>query len=135
MVIRVWYVPYAYDHTIRVWYAKLYHTRMVCTIRVWYKIRVWYRTWTLKLLDKALYSKSIAGRGVARLISWLGTAGPVDCFNRVFDCYNIRVYIQSFNFYWSGTGNFWFSLAYSQADFLWWGKIPISTVQLFPRCV
>ena len=41
---------------------------------------------------RALYSKSIAARGVARLISWLGTAGPVDCFNKsVLDCY-IRVY-------------------------------------------
>ena len=30
---------------------------------------------------RELYSKSIAGRGVARLISWSGTAGPVDCFN------------------------------------------------------
>ena len=49
---------------------------------------------------KVLFSESIAGRGVARLTSWLGTAGPVDCFNRVFDCYNIRVYTQSFNFYW-----------------------------------
>ena len=49
---------------------------------------------------RVLFSESIAGRGVARLTSWLGTAGPVDCFNRVFDCYNIRVYIQSFNFYW-----------------------------------
>ena len=27
---------------------------------------------------RALHSKSIAGRRVARLISWLGTAGPVD---------------------------------------------------------
>ena len=34
--------------------------------------------WTLKLLDTEC-SKSIAGRGVDRLISWLGTAGPVDC--------------------------------------------------------
>ena len=41
---------------------------------------------------RALYSKSIAGRGVARLISWLGTAGPVDCFyTSMSDCY-IRVY-------------------------------------------
>ena len=41
---------------------------------------------------RALYSKSIAGRGVAGLINWLGTAGPVDCFNKsVSDCY-IRVY-------------------------------------------
>ena len=41
---------------------------------------------------RALYSKSIAGRGVARLISWLGTAELVDCFNKsVSDCY-IRVY-------------------------------------------
>ena len=31
---------------------------------------------------RALYSKSIVGRGVARFISWLGTAGPVDCFNK-----------------------------------------------------
>ena len=31
---------------------------------------------------RALYSKSITGRGVARLISWLGTAGPVDWFNK-----------------------------------------------------
>ena len=41
---------------------------------------------------RALYSKSIAGRGKARLISWLGTAGPIECFNKsVSDCY-IRVY-------------------------------------------
>ena len=33
MVYKI--VPYAYG---------TYHTRMVCTIRVWYKIRVWYRT-------------------------------------------------------------------------------------------
>ena len=39
--------------------------------------------WILKITGcKALYSKSIAGRGVARLISWLGTARPVDCFNK-----------------------------------------------------
>ena len=31
---------------------------------------------------RSLYSKSIAVRGVARLIIWLGTAGPVDCFNK-----------------------------------------------------
>ena len=44
-IIRVWsyrtrmvykIVPYAYG---------TYHTRMVCTIRVRYKIRVWYRTY------------------------------------------------------------------------------------------
>ena len=46
---------------------------------------------------KVLYSKSIAGRGIARLISWLGKAGPVNCINRVFDCY-IRVY-QSFSIF------------------------------------
>ena len=41
---------------------------------------------------RALYNKSIAGRGVARLISWLGTAGSVNCFNKsASDCY-IRVY-------------------------------------------
>ena len=50
--------------------------------------------WTLKLLDTELYSESIAGTGIARLISWLGTAGPVYCFNRVFGCY-IRVYRSS----------------------------------------
>ena len=50
---------------------------------------------------RVLYSKRIAGRGVARFISWLGTAGPVDCFNKsVSDCY-IRVY-RSF---WKGTEN------------------------------
>ena len=54
----------------------------------------------------ALYSKNIAGRGVAKLISWLGTAGPVDCFNKsISDCY-IRVY-RSFC---HGTANFWSSL-------------------------
>ena len=37
---------------------------------------------------KVLY---IAGKGVARLISWLGTERPIDCFNRTLDCY-IRVY-------------------------------------------
>ena len=30
-----------------------------------------------------LNSESIAGMGIARLISWLGTAGPFDRFNRV----------------------------------------------------
>ena len=55
---------------------------------------------------RVLYSKSIAGRGVARLISWLGTAGPVNCFNKsASDCY-IRVY-RSF---WQGTVNFWLGL-------------------------
>ena len=57
---------------------------------------------------RMLYSKSIAGRGVAGLISWFGTAGlgPVDCFNKsVSDCY-IRVY-RSF---WQGTANFWLGL-------------------------
>ena len=29
---------------------------------------------------RALYSESIAGRGVTKLISWLGAAEPVDCF-------------------------------------------------------
>ena len=38
---------------------------------------------------RVLYSESIADRGVARLISWLSTVGPVDCFNKVFDCYII----------------------------------------------
>ena len=52
---------------------------------------------------KALYNKSIAGRVVARLISWFGLAGPVDCFNKsVSDC-SIRVY-RSF---WQSTANFW----------------------------
>ena len=36
---------------------------------------------------RVLYCESIAGRGVAKLIVWLGTAGPVDCFNRVFEEY------------------------------------------------
>ena len=49
---------------------------------------------------RALYSKSIAGIGITRLKSWLGTAGLVDCFNGVFDCY-IRIAILIFsNFYW-----------------------------------
>ena len=40
---------------------------------------------------RTIYSKSIADRDIARLISWLGTARPVDCFNKsVSDCY-IRV--------------------------------------------
>ena len=36
---------------------------------------------------RVLYSESIAGRGVARLISWSGISGPVDCFNGVFEEY------------------------------------------------
>ena len=40
---------------------------------------------------RVLYRESVAGRDIARLISWLGSAGPVDCINRLFDCY-IRVY-------------------------------------------
>ena len=35
---------YAYGTTIRVWYSKTYHTRMVRTVRVRYEIRVWYTT-------------------------------------------------------------------------------------------
>ena len=31
---------------------------------------------------RALYSKTILDKGVARLISWFGTVGPVDCFNK-----------------------------------------------------
>ena len=55
---------------------------------------------------RVLYSKSIAGRGLAKLISWLGTAGPVDYFNKLVpDCY-IRVY-RSF---WQGTANLWLGL-------------------------
>ena len=39
-----------YDHTIRVWHTKLHHTRMVCTIHVWYEIHRLYRTkWLWKL--------------------------------------------------------------------------------------
>ena len=46
-----------------------------------------YRVLYSKLLFiyRVLFSESIPSRGVARLISWLGTAEPVDCFNRVFD--------------------------------------------------
>ena len=52
---------------------------------------------------RVVYSKSIADRGVAGLISWLGT---VYCFNKsVSDCC-IRVY-RSF---WQGTANFWLGL-------------------------
>ena len=41
---------------------------------------------------RALYSENIAGRGIARLISWLGTAGPVDCFNKSVSDYYITVH-------------------------------------------
>ena len=57
---------------------------------------------------RVLYSKlkSIAGRDIARLLSWLGTAEPVDCFNKsVSDCY-IRVYRSL----WQGTANYWLGL-------------------------
>ena len=51
---------------------------------------------------RVLYSKSIAGRGIARLISWLGTAGPVDCFTKlVCDCY-----IRAYRSFWQGTADF-----------------------------
>ena len=46
---------------------------------------------------RVLYGKSIAGRGVARLISWFDTAEPVDCINRVSEEY---IDLQYFNFYW-----------------------------------
>ena len=41
---------------------------------------------------RALYSKSIVGRGVTRLISWLDTAGPLDCFNKSLSDSYISVY-------------------------------------------
>ena len=47
-------------------------------------------------VHRAQYSESIAGRSVARLISWLGTAEPVDCFNRVF---NFNILIFSFSIF------------------------------------
>ena len=53
---------------------------------------------------RVLYSVSIIGRDIARLISWLGTAGLVDCFNRLFNCY-IGVY-QSFLFLLVGYNQF-----------------------------
>ena len=54
---------------------------------------------------RVLHSEVIAGRDVARLISWLGTAGPVDCINKsVIDCY-IRVY-RSFKIF---IGRVWYS--------------------------
>ena len=43
---------------------------------------------------RLLYRKSIAGRDVDILISWLGTAVLVDCFNRVFKEYiNLSIFI------------------------------------------
>ena len=57
--IRVWsyrtrmvykIVPYAYG---------TYHTRMVCTIRVRYKIRVWYRTITIMNFNTQRVSHAI----------------------------------------------------------------------------
>ena len=54
---------------------------------------------------RVLYSKSIAGRVVVRFISWLGTAGPVDYFNKsLSDCY-IRVY-----WFLAGYSQIWLSL-------------------------
>ena len=47
--------------------------------------------WLMKLLDTEHCTVKVLQQGIARLMSWLGTAGPVDCFNRVFDCY-VRVY-------------------------------------------
>ena len=44
---------------------------------------------------RVLCSKSIAGRGITILISWFGTAGLVDCFNRVFE-----EYVDLLQFYW-----------------------------------
>ena len=32
---------------------------------------------------RTLYSESIADRSIARLLNWLGTAGPVDRFSRL----------------------------------------------------
>ena len=51
---------------------------------------------------RAIYSKSIAGRGIARLISWLGTAGPVDCFN--ISCLTVILeYIDLFKYLLAGS--------------------------------
>ena len=54
---------------------------------------------------RALYSKSIAGRGEARLISWLGTAGQSTAL--INQCLTIILeYINLLNFYWQGTASF-----------------------------
>ena len=100
--------------------------------------RVLYSQLLLLFIYRVLFSESIAGRGVARLISWLGTAELVDCFNRVFDCYNIRLYIQSFNnsiFIGRVQATFGLVSHIARPIFCGGGEIPISTVQLFPRCV
>ena len=44
---------------------------------------------------RVLYSKSIASMGIVILLSWSGTTGLVECFNRVFE-----EYIDLFQFYW-----------------------------------
>ena len=97
--------------------------------------RVLYSKLSLLFIYRVLFSESIAGRGIARLTSWLGTAEPVDCFNRAFDCYNIRVHIQSFIFIGRVQATFGLVSHIARPIFCGGGKIPISTVQLFPRCV
>ena len=98
--------------------------------------RVLYSKLLLLFIYRVLFSESIAGRGVARLISWLGTAGPVDCFNRVFYCYNILKCISNLSIF-IGRVQATFGLVshIARPIFCGEGKIPISTVQLFPRCV
>ena len=44
--------------SIRVWYRKTYHTRMVRTVRVWYEIRVRYTTPT-KQVDSSLSKNQV----------------------------------------------------------------------------
>ena len=58
---------------------------------------------------RAIYSKSIAGRGIARLISWgWAQQGQLTVINQ---CLTVLLeYIDLLNIYWQGTANFWLGL-------------------------
>ena len=58
---------------------------------------------------RVLYSKSIAGRGIARLISWCTQQGRLTALKGVFDCY-IRVYRSFSIFAGRVQPNFWLGL-------------------------
>ena len=62
--IRVWSYRTRMVYKIVLYAYGTYHTRMVCTVRVWYKIRVWYRTCTFRdlLRNPIIWTRSLSTR-------------------------------------------------------------------------
>lgn len=69
-------ILYMYGHTIYIYMYSTSYMHMVCTMPVWYKIRIWYKTWTflsltLKLtLQRITKEKYVMNMGIIGKNFW-----------------------------------------------------------------